>query len=549
VSAVSTPTDWHAAALTAGGECLAAALDYVARGWPAIPCCPPDHMGVGRNHAAECKTHGKFPLVSWKEFQTRLPTPDEVRGWWRRWPQANVWCAMGPVSGLVRLDVDAGQGEEFLAELSRGDVPETLEMLTSAGRGLFYAIPDGFTPRITHNHGDKVHEGLSLLGQGAGTVMPPSRHKSGRRYSWKPDHSPDDLEPAPMPAWLMEQMRSRTKAVRASAGAKPAGGGRVTEGGRNNRLTSLAGSMRRVGAEYDVILAALAAENAMKFDPPLEDSEVDKVARSVCGYDPEPQAVIKSAASKGWEIIANDFRRRYKPAFRVGDAIYSSSELREVRRLEACAELPPSLIEPLRLAADFPTGSDGKPKGPDAAPAFFRKWSPTAFNAVRAELPDEDSAELGTAGTELAREEFARLVREALLMPYVCGQNTLIGQGSEAHYETKLEKRPLAAWCERFAKPTWADIQGLKLWTKAVDRGDERIVRIAIRHEVFAQIKADRRLCEMGGTKFTTRCERYGIGKPGGQAERPHGKWAIVLDDAFVADLLGTVDVDAEHEG
>ncbi|HJZ58322.1 MAG TPA: hypothetical protein VKE74_25490 [Gemmataceae bacterium] len=66
------------------------------------------------------------------------------------------------------------------------------------------------------------------------------------------------------------------------------------------------------------------------------------------------------------------------------------------------------------------------------------------------------------------------------------------------------------------------------------------MVRIALRHELFSQIKADRRLIEMGSNKFSRRCERYGVGRPGGQAERPHGKWALILDDGFVADLVTT---------
>ena len=42
-------------------------------GWPVLPLCPPDHVGVGREHGRTCKSRGKAPLVRWKEYQERFP--------------------------------------------------------------------------------------------------------------------------------------------------------------------------------------------------------------------------------------------------------------------------------------------------------------------------------------------------------------------------------------------------------------------------------------------------------------------------------------------
>jgi putative DNA primase/helicase len=283
----------------AGRECFEAALDYLARGWCAIPCCPPDHVGVGKGHA-RCKSPGKAPLVRWTEFQSRRPTAGEINDWWRRWPNANVYVVLGPVSGLVRLDVDAGQGEEFLAEVSGGDLPDTLEMVTGGGRGLFYAIPPGFTPRPTHRHGDRLHEGLSLLGRGSGTVMPPSRHRSGRRYAWVPGRGPGEIAPAPMPGWLIEAMRpdARERGRRPAQSGTGRPGEQIPEGSRNATLTSLAGTMRRRGMSREAIEAALLAENAARCDPPLHEDEVRRIAASVCRYDPDPAVTIRGAPSE-----------------------------------------------------------------------------------------------------------------------------------------------------------------------------------------------------------------------------------------------------------
>jgi hypothetical protein len=59
--------------------------------------------------------------------------------------------------------------------------------------------------------------------------------------------------------------------------------GKIKEGGRNNALAALAGSMRRQGHEAPTIEAALRATNAA-FEPPLPEEEMRAVVASVCRY-------------------------------------------------------------------------------------------------------------------------------------------------------------------------------------------------------------------------------------------------------------------------
>ena len=188
-----------------GAECLAAALEYARLGWSSLPCCPPDHQGITWKH--ECQSPGKRPIVKWEPFETRLPTEQEIRHWWRSVP-CNVGIALGPVSGLVRLDVDGADGETKLAELSGGILPITLEFSSGGGgRGLLFRIPDGVAIKTTKKKGEGVHAELRIQAKGAQTVLPPSLHVSGRRYAWAPGRGPGDVEAAPMPAWMIEAMR------------------------------------------------------------------------------------------------------------------------------------------------------------------------------------------------------------------------------------------------------------------------------------------------------------------------------------------------------
>ncbi|WP_160106151.1 AAA family ATPase [Pseudomonas izuensis] len=63
-------------------------------------------------------------------------------------------------------------------------------------------------------------------------------------------------------------------------------GGAIPEGARNSTLTSLAGTMRRRGMGRESMEAALLIENASRCSPPLPESEVATIARSVAAYTP-----------------------------------------------------------------------------------------------------------------------------------------------------------------------------------------------------------------------------------------------------------------------
>lgn len=74
----------------------------------------------------------------------------------------------------------------------------------------------------------------------------------------------------------------------------------IPEGQRNGKLTSLAGSMRNRGMSEAAIMAALREENK-RCVPPLPDTEVASIARSVSGYPPaelpDEPSIITAAMS------------------------------------------------------------------------------------------------------------------------------------------------------------------------------------------------------------------------------------------------------------
>jgi hypothetical protein len=273
--------------LQAGRDCFDAALGYAARGWSILCLCPADHVGVGRRHQAICSNPGKVPLAeggAWKTYQERAASPRTIEGWWRRHANANVGVCLGPASGLVGVDVDGEEGELELARVSAGDVPSTLEFTTGDGRRLLYGIPDGVVLRTTHMNHEKKRP-LSFLARGSQSVVPPSRHVSGRRYAWVFGRAPGQIEVAPAPAWLLAALRPEGGNGRRRA--EPLADGEViSEGCRNTTLTSMGGTMRRRGFSEAAIAAALLVVNEEQCDPPLPEGVVLGIARSLAKYEP-----------------------------------------------------------------------------------------------------------------------------------------------------------------------------------------------------------------------------------------------------------------------
>lgn len=70
-------------------------------------------------------------------------------------------------------------------------------------------------------------------------------------------------------------------------------GNPIPEGQRNAALTSLAGAMRRKGMTKEAIQAALLAENAARYQPPLPEAEVAAIAASVHSYAPDNDVVAQ----------------------------------------------------------------------------------------------------------------------------------------------------------------------------------------------------------------------------------------------------------------
>jgi hypothetical protein len=124
---------------------------------------------------------------------------EQVTDWWQRWPDANVGVVTGRVSGLAVVDIDPRNGgdESLRALESRwGLLPVTPEVRTGGGGRHLWFRCETEIPSAT------LASGVDLKAEGGMVVAPPSLHRSGNRYVWRPGGDPDDLAFAILPIWI-----------------------------------------------------------------------------------------------------------------------------------------------------------------------------------------------------------------------------------------------------------------------------------------------------------------------------------------------------------
>jgi archaellum biogenesis ATPase FlaH len=192
---------------------LDAALALAAINWRVIPLTWPEGVAGTKLTCScaqpDCDSPAKHPLT---ENGLKDASADEtvIRGWWKRWPRANVGIVTGAESGIVVLDKDLRHGgEETLAKLmdEYGEFSETVEAVTGGGGAHFiFAHPGKRVKNSVGKNGWLAAPGLDIRGDGGYIVAAPSLHIEGQRYRWLGQSSPFDIDPAVMPDWLLARM-------------------------------------------------------------------------------------------------------------------------------------------------------------------------------------------------------------------------------------------------------------------------------------------------------------------------------------------------------
>lgn len=249
------------------------ALEYLKRGLSVIPIRRGD----------------KKPLLeSWKEYQERRATEEEIETWWKKWPEANIGIVTGKISGLIVLDIDGQEGLETI-KAKNYPLPPTWASRTGGG-GFHYLYK--WPGKEIGNFARKL-PGIDLRGDGGYVVAPPSIHASGKKYNWL--IPPEGEELADPPDWLLELAETK-------GGKLEPEDWKVTliEGQRNTELTRRAGSLLAKGIPAGEVLTMLKAWNTEHCEPPLPEEEVKSIVESIARREAaKPQETRKENGEEG----------------------------------------------------------------------------------------------------------------------------------------------------------------------------------------------------------------------------------------------------------
>jgi hypothetical protein len=196
----------------------------------------------------------------------------QVEMWLRTDDQINLAASLQG-SGICAVDVDGRAGETSLKAITT--LGRTRKTRTRNGSHRFYRYEGDLGGSVI-----KLAPDLDFIMSGY-VMLPGSRHPDGGVY-----RSVDFSAPiADMPIELIEAIRSHRKGVRSPQTETKQS--TVAKGQRDNSLTSIAGAIRRQGHGQDVILSALRAVNERHCRPPLSDSAVQRISKSISRYAPE----------------------------------------------------------------------------------------------------------------------------------------------------------------------------------------------------------------------------------------------------------------------
>jgi putative DNA primase/helicase len=259
--------------------------------------------------------NNKRPLnKGWNDLFTRPQTEVDIKADFGA-GATGIGLLMYPASQLAALDFDGKHADEALQKTGI-ELPDTARVFTpSGGKHLYYLMP-AEPPALKRKirlveadcdctkDGEPKPCGVDFLINGY-AVIPPTKG-----YREDPDHPLEDAIPIPPEILKLAAAAYRKTEDHRTGNAE----GKVSEGKRNATLCSLAGTMRGRGMSIEAVTAALKADNEARFEPPLENREIEAVLKSAAGWE---QGV-------GYQNLTDSGNAHRFAAIHSGNALYSA---------------------------------------------------------------------------------------------------------------------------------------------------------------------------------------------------------------------------------
>lgn len=321
---------------------------------------------------------GKHPVLrGWTDVENMVRTEEDVTRWWGSGGiPYSIGLPTGEVNNVLILDVDPRNGGfESLKEFEKTVEPMPYTLMSETGGGglhYFFKYPAGTTVKSRILHSDLP--GLDIKANGGQIVIPPSLHRSGKRYGWAEGRTGAEAV-ATLPPSILEAFEK----IQRGTGGGAEGVGQavditalyrdgIPDGKRNETLHRAAVSTaRKMGVDtgdpmvIGMVKAMIETLNQKACRPPLPDSEIDKIVRSAVEF-----------------VIANP---REAPGSDPAIAEFVAA-----RRVEASAPAPVEVVE-----TPLPEPRVVTPAPAPAAPApLTGVVSPATAPVVSGDSDDED---------------------------------------------------------------------------------------------------------------------------------------------------------------
>lgn len=248
----------------------------------------------------------KFPpcIEGWPEKASS--DPEQIRAWWKQFPGCNFASVAGDTHLIFEVDVPDLKPQDYLAVSERyrkttnaAFTSKLLVMSSTPERGHRYylALPGLFEKTIAQS--DTKHGDFSLRVHNAYCITPGSVHPSGAQYRVVMNSSvgwpgaPTHPTQPEINFWNSERKSEEKRAPISDEDDAP-----IPTGQRNDTICSILGKIHYAagGASYDVLIEAARDINQRRCDPPLDDTELQTIARSVSKYPVKIDQFAEQAA-------------------------------------------------------------------------------------------------------------------------------------------------------------------------------------------------------------------------------------------------------------
>jgi hypothetical protein len=267
------------------------AIKYLRQGFSVIPVIPKD----------------KKSLVDWAIYQKKLPTEQDIKDWWKKWPDANIGVITGQISGVAVIDIDSEEGKKEIESF----VPDSLIVpIVNSPRGgqhwWFRCLDSNLITKAGIDGFTKV----DIRANGGMIIAPPSVGANGKRYEWNEGIDIGQMEIPRIPKSLYDVLPKKISSKEIMVPSPT--GLMFTEGRRDEDMFHIANALVKSRIPQEEIYETL-VKLALACHPPFPLKEAEQKVLSALRRASEQPRNVKQEVSQ-W-CIAQDGTFRIESCF------------------------------------------------------------------------------------------------------------------------------------------------------------------------------------------------------------------------------------------